>query len=602
MTLDIAGVWDIECADWDRFLVGKFLSVDGDSFISWDADTFFDALLEQSGAWYAHVGGRYDGLWFLDMACRRGLDWSATMRGSGVLTAKIGDLEIRDSFALVPMKLAKFAALGGHSKIEVGLPCECGDECGGYCALSRPLSPTEKRRVEDYLHVDCVALLDSLSALEARAIALDITLKLTVGSSAWATAKAWLDLPPCGHDVGRYTKLREGYYGGRTEVIRTQAATGHRFDIHSSYPAALTRVALPIGKGQAYLSSQATTRFNAGLEGIYTADVYVPECDIPPLPARQPDRLLYPHGAFSGTWTAHELRYAVEAGARIDKIHSGYVWASRDRVLAPFAERVWSYRDQYASTGDPADKVFADWIKWLANSCTGKLAQKPEHSSLSFIPSIDGEAPEVDYDLDVVALVYSGVFRQTTRVRVDACAHVQWSAYLTAEARIELHKQLTHAKTPYYCDTDSVYALEYLDRRIGPDLGQWGYEGQCNDWRALAPKVYRYRDEKGKEHVRGKGLSGLDSAGFDALERGEPWTMTKGVEGLKSAVSMGKKLFTRRTLTRTLNPVNGWVGGRELEADGVRTRPTTVERYNAREVIKKHGKPKRRRRSAQSAG
>lgn len=591
MALDVAGTWDIECAGWDRFLCGELLTREGDAFQSWDADEFFDALLEQSGNWYAHVGGRYDGLWFLDMACRRKLPWKAKMRGSGVLTAKIGDLEIRDSFALVPMKLAKFAKLGGNAKCELGLPCECEERtesrpqgCGGYCALERPLNSSERALVSEYLHVDCKALLGALEALEERASALDITLKLTVGSSAWNTAKEWLDLPACGHDIGRYTALREGYYGGRTEVIRTRADSGHRFDIHSSYPAALTRVAVPLGEGAAYSSANASKWYAAGNDGIYTADVTVPDMPIPPLPAREPDRLLYPIGPISGTWTGHELRYAESCGVRIDTIRRGYVWADSGPVLAPFAASLWAIRDEAANSPHESDKTFAAWVKWLANSLTGKLAQRPEHSSLSFAPADAGEAPVMDKDTDVIGCVHGGAFVIHTRTRVDACAHVQWSAYLTAEARCELHRQLTHAVTPYYCDTDSVYAYEYLTRRVGDALGEWGYEGALRNWRALAPKVYRYTDGAGTEHVRGKGLSGLDAAGFDALERGETWTIAKGVDGLRTAMRRDtvKGLFRRREFSRSLHPIPGWVGGRELEANGIETRPTSIERYRSR--------------------
>lgn len=604
--LAITGVWDIETKNWDTFLCGQTLDIHGNAFVSWDEEEFFEHLLSRRGVWYAHVGGRFDALWFLDHCCRQAIKWSARMRGSGILSAKAEELELRDSFAIVPMKLSKFAPLGGIEKCELHLPCECDERstdnpagCGGYCALARPLSSAERRNVTDYLHVDCEALLSALLALEARCEADGIELRLTVGSSAWNTAKTWLDLPDCGHDLGKYRDIREGYFGGRTEVYCTRGDSGHRFDIHSSYPAALSRLAIPVGRGKAYIGSHTRALYDAGKDGIVWADVHIPESYVPPLPVRMPDRLLYPTGPASGAWTAHELRYAESCGVRIERITRGYMWASSAPILAPFANRVWALRDKYAATGNKADKVYSDWCKWLANSCTGKFASKPENSSLEYHPAaIDDSdpdaAPILSTDSEVVC-THGGVFVTKTRARVDPCAHVQWSAYLTAEARIELHKQQRSSACLYYSDTDSVYSRDMLTRRIGPDLGEWGYEGGLTEWSALAPKVYRYRctglphcKEKGHAqggyHVRGKGMSGLDSDGFDALESGKVWTTEKGVKGLKTAVRGKGPIFEKRKLSRGLHPIPGWVGGRELEADGINTRPTTVKRYQERDT------------------
>ncbi len=583
MSLKIAGVYDIECADWDRFLVGAFVGRDGARFMSWSEDDFFENLCRQTGVWYAHAGGRYDCLWFLDMCCRRGVPWSAMMRGAGVLSVKVGTLELRDSFALIPMSLAKAAGLSGRKwKIGLGLTCECGESCGGYCALSRPLDRAEKESVETYLWADCDVLDSTLDALETVCERQSIELALTVGGTAWKTAKKWSSLPASTHDLSRYRAIREGYYGGRVEVYRAESPIGHRYDIHSSYPAALTRVSLPCGEPRMVSAMGAHKAFRDGAEGVFTGKLTIPECNVPPLAVRVTERLIYPHGPIEGTWTANEIRYAVECGARIDALSRAYVWPDAQPLLADFANRVWRMRADAAEAGET---TWAAWYKWLANSCTGKLAQRPEHSTLKYLP---GECPEVDEHEDIVCVTNHGAYVSKTRVSVDACAHVQWSAYLTADARIELHRQLSGAPRPIYCDTDSVYAMDEITRRIGPELGEWGYEGGIRDWRCPAPKVYSYRDPvSGKVSVKGKGMPGLDSAGFDALISGQSWNASKGVEGLKTQIRGGaSRLFERRALTRSLHPVKGWIGGRELGAAGV-TLPTTVARYAAAENVRR---------------
>lgn len=573
-----AGVFDIECAAWDRFLVGEILDADGQAFQSWDERDFFDALISRRGVYYAHAGGRYDALWALEQCERRGIPWTAKTRGAGVLSARIGDLELRDSYAIVPMKLASGAALGGATKHSLSLPCECGLDCGGYCALSRELTDTERRLVGEYLHHDCVALDAMMSALYHRAEIEQITLRLTIGSTAYATARDWLGLPPSEHDLGRYRALREGYYGGRTECFRPRAAQGQRYDIHSSYPAALTRVALPHGPCLHLNGLRAGNAYSSGWEGVFWARVTIPEAHVPPLPVRQPDRLLYPYGPAEGAWTGLELRYAESCGVVVERVTRALAWREASPLLREYAQRVWDLRATYAQRGE---KSWASWFKWLANSLTGKLAQRPEHGTLHYVASVDGQPPEVPEGAEILRVTPRGVFMNRETVRVDPCAHVQWSAYLTAEARTELHRQLTHAGDPIYCDTDSVYAPHTLTRRVGDELGEWGHEGELYDWRCLAPKVYRYRDERGDWHVRGKGLSGLTPEGFDLLAAGGVWDVDRGVDGLRTRIRRGDGLFRRKAIKRGLHPIAGWTGGR-IVISSESTRPPTVAEYEGR--------------------
>lgn len=593
MTFRVDGVWDIETASWDRFVVGQAVSASGERFTSWSEDDFARYLLGQSGCWYAHAGGRFDAIWLLDWCHRNGVAADVRLRGAGILSMVVGGFEARDSFAIAPMSLAKFAPLGGEQKIALALPCECGTDCGGYCALAGILdrggpSPKERATVETYLGADCDGLRAALDALAAFAAGQGIPLGLTIGGTAWATAKSWLGLEAAPDDLARYRRLRGAYYGGRTEVFAARAPAGHRYDIHSSYPAALSRTALPVGPGQLRDRVVAARYFAAGKPCVLAAEVEVPESDVPPLPYRASDRLLYPYGPVSGVWTSHELRHAVECGAVVRRIGWGHVWDETAPFLAPFADRVWALRATAAAEGTAAGSARAAWCKWLANSLTGKLAQRPENESLRFAPSDGRSPPELDDGETVLRVTSGGVWLTRESVRVASCAHVQLAAWLTAEARCELHRQLVHASERLYCDTDSVYAGHELTRRVGHELGEWGHEGALSDWRAIAPKVYRYTDPStGKVAVRGKGLSGLDADGFAALENGEAWTVARGVDGVKTALQRAGvtgNLFRRRNVTRRLRGKFGWCGGREVTEGSETTRATTVARYNERDV------------------
>lgn len=305
---------------------------------------------------------------------------------------------------------------------------------------------------------------------------------------------------------------------------------------------------------------------------------------VPPLPARECDRLLYPTGPIDGVWTGLELRYAETLGVKIESVLYAYAWDNAYPILRPFAARGWSIRADNAATGDPGDAAFAAWVKWFLNSLTGKTGQLPDHETLVFVPAIDGP-PILDKDAEIVGESDYGAWVIVRSRRVDACAHVEWAAHLTAEARIELHRQLLHAGDGVlYCDTDSVYSTRALTRRVGPGLGEWGHEGSLSDWTCLAPKVYRYYDpDTGKVNVRGKGMSDLNSAGFDTLAAGGKWIVDRGVDGLKTALrSHSSELFRRKHLSRSLTPFPGWIGGRVLHGAG--TRAPTVAEYRARKT------------------
>jgi len=579
---DLAGVFDIECAEWDRFICGCTLDRSNKPYVSWDEDEYARNLLDRDGVFYAHAGGRYDLLWLLDWCMRHGVAVTEVKpRGSGILSMRVGDLELRDSYALVPMTLAKCAPIGGEEKSSLALPCECGEECGGYCALARRLTPGEKRLVTAYLVQDCVALSAMLLSLAWRCSDLDITVGLTVGGTAWSTAKRWCDLHSSRHDLGRYDALSRGASGGMTIPFMERAASGERYDIHSSYPAALSVVPLPWGTPRHMKGSAAGAAYRAGKPGIYRASVIVPDCHIPPLAARESDRLLYPIGPIEGAWTTIDLQHAEACGVKITKIITAYVWPGTRVALRDFAVKGWEIRDQNTK-GDASNVAFAAWIKWFVNSATGKFKQSPDHETLTFIPAIDG-APILDRDSRVLAVNDRGAWVVTENRKVDACAHVEFYAYLTAYARIELHLQLLEAGIhAIYCDTDSVYSTKALTRRLGPSLGEWGHEGSLRDWRCLAPKVYDYVDPAtGKHTTRGKGMSGLDSRGFDALADGEKWVVDRGVDGLKTALrSHSSTMFRRKSLARSLSPFPGWIGGRVIEGEG--TRAPTVAEYRGR--------------------
>ena len=563
MTKQPVGYYDIETYQWDTFVVGAYLPPEADEpILVWnDADEFLAQMAAVGRLeWRAHYGGRFDALLLVARAARAGWRVSADMRGASILRAHLAPpgqrtrMVLTDTHALAPVSLSALARAAGreqkgHYDHERTVP-----DMDPSSALGRELA--------EYLRRDVLSLRDGDAAW--RRVLTDIAgvpPSLTLGGTAWRSASRFL--AECGEDVRHavtehdYAEGRAGYFGGRVEVYRTAAKKIYRYDRNSSYPAALTRQPVPVGR-------RRWTDTWGGEEGTVTAIVRVPECRHPPLPARTDSgRVVYPTGLFVGTWTAVELRAAVERGmARIERVVEARVADSTSDALAGWCWHVWGERTRRPK--------WQKLIKLFANSLTGKLAQRPERRTLRCVP-VD-EVPRGTEPL--TAPRHGSVWIAVDSQKILPCARPEWAAYLTAEARVELHAQLcAAAESSVYCDTDSVYATAELERAIGSGLGEWKYEGQGARWKAIAPKLYMYRTEEG-EVVRGKGMPGLDAGGFGALEKGEAWRIDTGVQTLRSALAAeGEATFARRALSRRAHRDDVWVGGRVR--DGADTRAPT---------------------------
>lgn len=558
--IDIDGTWDIETEHWDRFVCGGISDRFG-TYISWNEDQFARTLLSREGTYWAHNGGGFDHLWLASWCARRGISWRGIPRGSSIVCMYVGKkLTLRDSKALWPDRLAIVSKLGSQTKIELDLP-------NGYESIRRDAPPEHRSIINAYLEADCVGLRSSLEKLCELATSHGVEVRTTVGASAWATALQWCPgLSPLQRDVAEYHAIRSAYYGGRTQCLVTRVPSGHRHDIHSAYPAALASITLPVGDVSSRGAGAAYLRGDAG---VFTARVSVPECHVPPLPCREEERLTYPFGDILGAWTGDELRHAESHGARVTSIVNGLYWRERAPLLKPFADRVWALREWAKANAIE----WYPWVKWLANSLTGKLAMKPEQETLYFDPN--GEIPDPPPGKPphrVIGQVHDGVVYTMARDQVAPCAWVEHAAHLTAHTRTELHSQLIHAgEGAVYCDTDAVYSEQRLTRRMGDELGEWAHEGEMRSWECLAPKLYRYHTPDGKTIVKGKGMSGLTPEGFDALKAGDGWTVDRGVVGAMKAIASGEP-FRRKVLTRRHLGAEGSIGDRVLESDGIHTR------------------------------
>jgi len=555
--LRVDAVWDIETANWDRFVCGALWTASRDVVeVFDDEDDLARSLLDlpaASVAW-AHAGGKFDVLWLLDWCRRNGEIPKAQIRLSGGSITSLaikGGPVLRDSARLIPMALKEACTMfdGCAQKERLDFPCTCGESCGGYCAIRRDMPGVQRARLRAYLEADILSLRDTLLALVDYAERSDLLLAGTVATTGWRTAQSTCaNVVDAEWEIEAYRLARAGYYGGRCEVGRRRAARVQRFDRKQAYPAAL-KLPVPCGEMAVLDRRTAPLAWKRDKPGCYFATVDVPELHAPPLPVRLRDRIVYPWGKLVGTWTRDELHRAEECGAVIKRLHGGVAWADELPLLAPHVDHCFKLREAATS------KALKTWLKFVANSLTGAFAQDPSQD----VVMLGDYADDPSYE---PVGRYDWIWRREV-FRISQRAHVHWAAMLTARARVELHREIEHAGDDWcYSDTDSCIATRTLTRNVGEDLGQWAFEGEATDFVALAPKVYSY-DVGGKLHARAKGIPRADRA-WPAIMSGDRVPLNRGVDSLLVA-SKGAKLFKRRDGGRRVTPRDGWIGGRLLD-------------------------------------
>lgn len=617
------GAFDIECSNWDEFVCGAISTEKGDVNVYWSEVECFKAVADYEGTLWTWAGGRYDMVWLYSIAKLLAVRVEARMSGGQIVVLTIGKCTVRDGFKLYPVPLAVASEFGGIAKLETGFVCICGEECGGYCRISRKMDSTERRRLEDYLVGDLKATAAVIQAIQDFADENDIVLKATVGASAWATLKAMGCPAAKWRTVRDYQFARRGYYGGRTEIYQTRVVDFlYNYDINSAYPAALRDYAVPTGGYRRFTDSKSLLELS---NGIFACTVLVPEMHVPPFPNRGVDRLLFVTGKQSGVWTGVEIQAAIAVGCRVLDVTEGIVWERSEKVAAPFMEKFWGLRSKYGKKSPQGA-----WLKWFVNSLTGKLAMRPEGERLVGNPDI-GEIKSCPGGrknwclgalcgthaccphaclgtcgkweaIDSHAVIYSA-----PTFSLPDCGHVQFAATLTAHTRIDLGSHLRHVDSDaVLCDTDSVKASQPSTYRIGKELGEWNDEGLALDHWGPVPKAYRNAKATskitkeqaetlarqglpgaegdkvidGSYDTRAKGVPGLDVLRFDRwASKQEGVALDRGVWGVKGGARRGQ-VFERRNITRHVRSDGKTVGSRLVLDDGT-TRPLSWAEYRA---------------------
>jgi hypothetical protein len=589
MTIDIAGTLDIECADWDRFLVGA--TFDGDTAkLHRSPEALVSYLTSKGGTWWAHAGGRYD---FLQVAEVLRLGGKATQLDyprSRISRLVTRGFVLRDSFGLLPFGLERVAELAGVAVPALPWRCVCGRRCGGYCQLAGQTSATVDPDVEDYCVADCKALYAGLTKIRALASEWGIDLKGTIGSSAWETAQRDLRLPAVNYGWQTWERVRAASFGGRDVINRPRAkGPGVHYDVASAYPAALAVASLPCGEPAELGGRKAALALANDCPGVYECTVTVPPMHLPPLPWRsEQGRIGYPVGRVRGSWCLPELEAAIERGVAIESVHSGVCWDDERVIFDDWIARYFAIRSKVGKR-----TAQGEWLRLFCNSLTGKFAESPLRTTIRMHPERIKICPRTKacrrgctrrcgaYEqIDAWGQMWAAPY-----FRLGASAHAHWAVYLRALCRIHWlegaeasgEHDLVHGRT------DSIRTLSTRSPgRTGSRLGAWEYQDSWSHWEARSYGIYRYRKLSGAPVIKATGVANLTPGEWrsgKARRKDGVWTMHQ-------AAQRGESLFSRREQQWTLpggDDERVWYGDRRLSRG--ETFPVTCAELAERDAL-----------------
>lgn len=469
-------VWATDC-ETDPFLEGRVPK----PFI-WGAyeiytcryETFGSAALfaaffrERKCTIYFHNGGKFDVHY---LRAELDSDQNIMMIAGRIAKCCIGRCEIRDSYNIIPVPLARY------SKEDFDYTILEADK--------RNL-PENVPKIEQYLKSDCVNLGNLLLAYFTR-YGRGMT---QAGAAMNYWSKHYNHGKKPRQSAAQFERYRPYYYGGRVECfVSGYAEKRHTIvDRNSAYPEAMLHKH-PINEEGISLSK-------------LPCDSKIPQCFVT---LRAVSRGAFPYRLDSGELifprddrervydvTGWELQTALELYAvKIVKIEAVHYF--RETVdFCGYINNFYSERKIAKANDDVAGDIFA---KLFMNSCYGKFASNPEKYHEYMLSSAarmaehvsDGYADYNDWG-DGRRLLW----RQLP-VEKHRYYNVATAASITGFVRAGLYRDLCKVRDPLYCDTDSIDALDVSHLVMGPELGQWKVELEADDYAIVGKKMYATR-------------------------------------------------------------------------------------------------------------
>ena len=422
--------------------------------------------------------------------------------------------------------------------------------------------PTAHRYLVDYCVIDCeivAAALLKISSSITKSLGFSIGIKESITISSMAiyvyTHKfASATEPIMTMKMNRETTnfIRKSYIGGRVEVFNSGLGLDkvYHFDVPGMYALCMKKD-LPMGNA-VYVDGFETTMnaiefltklHESKIIGFFKVSVICPDTlNVPVLGIHESNgKLYFPTGAFTGTWSSHELELAASKGYTLNFI-SGYVFKTGN-PLKGYSELFTDIKNNSEQIGDKPTRTIA---KLFLNSLYGKFAshyflntsqvvydQNDVESlanlfKINSIIDVAADIKVVNYCLSVQANpnqikadkdTIRDAYKKSNQVLDDKNINMAIASAITAHARITLYNLYEEVENIggklCYSDTDSVFAWlpsSPFGKPFGPFTWTGNPDSETSDQALfIAPKMYYFKTVDGQLKFKVKGVSTKNS-------------------------------------------------------------------------------------------
>jgi len=445
---------------------------------------------------YAHNGGKFDFMFLL-----KHLRGQVSFKGRGIMEAQIGEHTLRDSFHIIPERLANFKK--DHIDYE---------------NMKKGKREAFKKQIIDYCIADCRYLLEIVRSFVER-----FGFKISIGQAAMASLKQNYEF----ENISPYTdkRLRDFFFGGRVECFEGAGEFhGHYYliDRNSMYPAEMANTKHPIGNE--YIWRTGSPDENTAFIDLtcYSKGAFV---------MRDPEdgSTRAPHGLYRFKTTIHEYKMARKLKLISNiKIHcciDNNRFSTFEKFVLPFYDQRQEVKKALSRLKSEGKEGTPEWdelkkddifLKLILNNAYGKFAQNPRNYKEHYITDPNSVPPEDPYNPwpDFPKVMEDDYWLWERPNPTSRYNNVGTGASITGAARANLMETIHLSKGVIYCDTDSVICTGLPDVDLDKSrLGAWDIEREMSSVVIAGKKLYAYREiDTAKEIVKAKGASGLTYA------------------------------------------------------------------------------------------
>lgn len=462
---------------------------DGQSEEYWEFETVYEVVkhLENMDCLvYAHNGGRFDYHYLRDFI---NSDDSIMVINGRMAKFRIGVCEFRDSINILPVPLAAF------QKTEID-----------YAKLEPDVRHLHLDEIKAYLRSDCVNLWNTIDQYFT-SYGRNLT---QAGGAMRYWAKTFQQKPPK-QSAAEFERYKPYYYGGRVQCFESgvKEVSFKVVDINSAYPLAMLH---PHPFSTSAYSESKLPRDRDYHRCFFDIDAIARGCfplrDERPGPAQ--GSLYFPDDNVPRRYriTGYELRTGLDLGAcRIKRVHAVHRFPETIDFTG-YVTHFYELKKEAEKNGLKAEREFA---KLFLNSLYGKFGADPEKYQEYLIASDDSiiewctsrvkwDAYDQQWVCEEPGYHRAGDWGERHLLsrplveRKHRYYNVATAASITGFVRAHLFKAMHQCQGLIYCDTDSIAARNIDALSLGPNIGEWKLELQCNQYAIAGKKLYAFRD------------------------------------------------------------------------------------------------------------